>query len=362
MTTYFSEKTLLSAPTSRAAFSDRTAYVMAEMSKLAYFKFEGGHTVDQFIDSAKVALGDGDALKHVKLLAEKFFSHTSAKDARAVFEDVLKENSFELIDVFDKEGTQAFLCRHITQNTAILAFRGTEPTEYADIKSDINAKLVEMVIAKQTVLVHSGYWKAFCCVKDSIKEKLEDEKCKDCQLFFTGHSLGGALSTIAVKYFSSDASGACYTFGAPPIGTKDFENKLKTPLYRIVNHLDIVPNLPNPFMAFFVKGLIKLFFLILVYLRIDRIVSSQCREKINQLIIDSSRYRQIGYGSVLMGTEKNPVLRYQLGIWDKCVMYTKIFFTGGWLFKKKQMQRFFTDHSIDAYSKKLRGWAVSRKS
>ena len=106
------------------------------------------------------------------------------------------------------------------------------------------------------MLVHSGYWRAFGYVKDSIQEKLEE--CKDCQLFFTGHSLGGALAIIALKYFASDASGACYTFGSPPVGTKDFENKLKTPLYRIVNHLDIVPNLPNPFIAFMVKKTIPI--------------------------------------------------------------------------------------------------------
>ncbi len=38
----FDEKSLLAAPVRRAAYSDRTAWLMAAMSELAYFKFEGG--------------------------------------------------------------------------------------------------------------------------------------------------------------------------------------------------------------------------------------------------------------------------------------------------------------------------------
>ncbi len=34
--TYFAEKSLLSPPVKRAAYSDRTSWLMAEMSRLAY--------------------------------------------------------------------------------------------------------------------------------------------------------------------------------------------------------------------------------------------------------------------------------------------------------------------------------------
>ena len=360
MTTYFTAKSLLSAPTKRAAFSDRTAYVMAEMSKLAYFKFEGGHTIDQFLNSAKPILGDNDKFRLLKPLVSKYFSGTSPTEAKAAFETILNEHEFTLVDVFNNDGTQAFLCRHKTNKIAVLAFRGTEPTELADIKSDINAKLDEVSIAEHTVLVHSGYWRAFNCVKDPIKQKLQD--CEDCQIFFTGHSLGGALATIALKYFSSDASGACYTFGAPPVGTKDFENHIKTPLYRIVNHLDIVPNLPNPFIALLMQCVWKVFAFALVYFKINTIVSPKYRDKIERLIRDSSRYRQIGYGSFLMGTEVNPVLRYQLGVWAKGKMYGKALNPYRWFSKKQKMKRFLTDHSMESYSNKLMAWAVSRKS
>ena len=42
---YFTEAALLSPPLTRPAYSDRMAYVLAEMSDLAYYQFEGqrGH-------------------------------------------------------------------------------------------------------------------------------------------------------------------------------------------------------------------------------------------------------------------------------------------------------------------------------
>ena len=42
MSDYCSHPALLQSPTKRAAYSDRTSYVMAEMARLAYFRFEGG--------------------------------------------------------------------------------------------------------------------------------------------------------------------------------------------------------------------------------------------------------------------------------------------------------------------------------
>ena len=42
---YFSDAKLLSPPLTRPAYSDRMAYVLAEMSDLAYFRFESGREI-----------------------------------------------------------------------------------------------------------------------------------------------------------------------------------------------------------------------------------------------------------------------------------------------------------------------------
>jgi len=40
MYNYFANEALLESPVKRAAYSDRTSYLMAEMSRLAYFIFQ----------------------------------------------------------------------------------------------------------------------------------------------------------------------------------------------------------------------------------------------------------------------------------------------------------------------------------
>ena len=354
MSQYFSQKELLKMPISRAAFSDRMAYVMAEMSKLAYFKFEGGHTSDEFLEQTKQFINQKDSLK-MKSLCEKFIPYRPPEDSKNAFSNILKENGYTLVEVFNNNGTQGFLCKHEGHKIAVLAFRGTE-AEYEDIKSDINAKLTEVDINGDKFLIHSGFWKAFDSVKDSIKKNLE--QIKDYQLFFTGHSLGGALATIAVRYFSSDGSGACYTFGAPPVGTKKLEDKLKTPIYRIVNNMDVVPHMPNLFTACLFKFSYKIFIWILTLSKIKIFFPKEWQKSIEVMIRESFLYRHIGYKSVLIGTEETPKLRYNLGIIGsfkryKWVMHPKRLFGKG--------KRFFTDHKMEAYSKKLQKWAMNRQ-
>ena len=357
MNQFFSQKDLLKAPTSRAAFSDRMAYVMVEMSRIAYFKFEGGYTVDQFIEDTKKFINNPKQLLKLITLGKKFITPMSPEKSKDVFSKILKENGYALVDIFNNNGTQGFLCRHDERKIAILAFRGTELTEYKDIKSDINAKLIRVKIGHDNFLIHSGFWEAFNSVKASIKKSLEE--VEGYQLFFTGHSLGGALATIAVRYLSSDSSGACYTFGAPPVSTKELENNLKTPIYRIVNNMDVVPHMPNPCIAMLVKGLFKIITWVLKLSKFDYLCPEKYQKQINMKIQNASMYRHIGYRSVLIGTEEMPKLRYNLGIFDSFLRYKWLMVPKRWF---DRGTRLLTEHKIEAYSKKLQKWAMNRQN
>ncbi|MBN1363547.1 MAG: lipase family protein [Syntrophaceae bacterium] len=206
---YFRFPALLEPPILRAAYSDRTAWLMAEMSRLAYTKFE---------DSEEKKNG---------LRAD------------------LKITGFNLVDVFNgKNGTQAFLATREQDKMAVLAFRGTEKTSWRDIKADIDARFYT---DSERVMIHNGFYLVFSCVEQLIREKLIT--LDKYALYVTGHSLGGALALIATRALNSDNLAACYTFGSPKVGNGEFADIIKPPIYRVVNYLDPVPCLPDTYLV-----------------------------------------------------------------------------------------------------------------
>jgi len=214
---YFDNRELLlSPPIKRAAYSDRMAWVLASLSQLAYEQFEDG----------------GDAKE---LLVEK-----------------LKSGGFELLDEFSDSdiGVQAFFVRNIRNKYAVLAFRGTEVGERADIKADVLVLKVSMKTVHGAMLkIHQGFSNAYLKIHDDIEKSLLSN-LNDMPLYITGHSLGGALATVATKLLENkkmfrDQIAACYTFGSPRVGNKLFARDFKCPIYRVVNTTDIVTIMPT---------------------------------------------------------------------------------------------------------------------
>jgi triacylglycerol lipase len=70
-------------------------------------------------------------------------------------------------------------------------------------------------------------------------------------LWFTGHSLGAALATLAVaklRYEEDKPVYGLYTFGQPRTGDRNFERTFnqdfKPRAFRFVNNNDVVPRVP----------------------------------------------------------------------------------------------------------------------
>lgn len=366
MTKYFGTKELLKPPTARAAFSDRQAYVCAEMSKLAYFKFEGGHSLDDALELIRSLLGDSEKFDQLREQLSTVLGHepSGAEEGEAALRKILTEVGFHLEEVFSEEGTQAFLCtRHRAQGSlektvAFLAFRGTEPRSFVDIKTDVKADLIEVELGEDKVSFHQGYWDAFCVVRQQIENALE--KISTDQLFITGHSLGGALAVVTTRVLASDSTGACYTFGAPPVGSVTVQNMLKTPVYQIINEIDIVPRLPSPWLAaaglfllWLVKWLGKFISALGAVLR-----NSTWDEALEKRLSGLGKFRHPGYVSYLVGQGKHARLRYSVSSFDRAGWWlrvlTKSLFGG---FKKM-----LSDHSIDTYIEKISAHALNRRS
>ena len=363
MYNYFANEALLTPPTKRAAYSDRTSYLMAEMSRLAYFKFEGGNNVADIITQVRELMAEGEERVAIESLIKTRVSSSSPEQSRAVLSDILAQCGFSLIETFCDPGTdaQAFLCVHTDRHMAVLAFRGTE-RKLKDIKADIKARLVPVEYNGEIELMHSGYFSQFASLRDEIEDALQRDEVKDSQLFITGHSLGGALAIIAVKFLASNITGACYTFGSPPVGTKTFAHDIKTPIYRVINHVDIVPRLPSPILVLAIRGIAFLcsFLLGLVGGVLSTARDSAWYKSTSGFLDDAQKYRQSGYESYLVGEGSKVRLRYNVNPLDKGIWWLKQFKQINPFGNEGKNVKLLSDHSIDAYSKKLATWATQR--
>ena len=201
---YFKYAELLLLPLYRAAYSDRTAWLMAVMSRLAYLPFE---------------------------------------NSPGSLDEALSEARFELNKSFNCNGTQAFLAKRESDKMVVLAFRGTQKEDPQDIITDLKANFYQ---DEKGVKIHDGFYRAFKYIENDIKNAVEN--LKDYSLYITGHSLGGALALIATRALNSDNLAACYTFGSPKVGKEEFDDDIKPPIYRIVNAYDIVPFSPPTYI------------------------------------------------------------------------------------------------------------------
>ncbi|MEZ6038475.1 MAG: lipase family protein [Planctomycetota bacterium] len=127
----------------------------------------------------------------------------------------------------------ALLQRTRVPDCAVLVFRGT---------ASLRDWLVNVRAVRRSWRgpgrVHYGFRRALLRIWDQLEGPLA---AAPRGLFFTGHSLGGALATLAATLHAPLAT---YTFGAPMVGDRAFVDALPSGLHRVVNGRDLVPQLP----------------------------------------------------------------------------------------------------------------------
>jgi hypothetical protein len=210
------------APTWRAAYSDRTAALMAAFSAFAYLPFEdepppqpNGRRPER--PGGAQALGEhlGPDFTHVQL--------------------------------FNRGDAQGYLA--VSADFAVLAFRGTAGRK--DWLTNLDADLAPLQGAPVSVRVHHGFLRAFESCRQEITQAVDARVPAGLGLYITGHSLGGALAQIASAALERDNLAACYTYGSPRVGTLDFDREVKCPHYRLINRNDLVPGVPPPWFRGF---------------------------------------------------------------------------------------------------------------
>ena len=149
------------------------------------------------------------------------------------------------------------------KNHMVIVFKGTKSVRDWSINIDWDIKNSSELLGETPFKLHGGFQNTFIERIDhfdtSFNEilKLYQEELQKCKLHVTvtGHSLGGALSTIAACYIKKKHNNIIssvnnITFASPKVFTDasvdTVENFLgKTNILRIWNQLDPVPLLPT---------------------------------------------------------------------------------------------------------------------
>ena len=128
-----------------------------------------------------------------------------------------------------------------TDRVAIVAFRGTRNVE--NCLTDLEMPLVHK--AAYPGRVHHGFAEAVELVWNDVRTLL-GRPSHARPVWVTGHSLGGAMATLASVRLSAEGFRirGVYTYGSPRPGDWSFHNDYILPNYRFVNDDDIVPHLP----------------------------------------------------------------------------------------------------------------------
>ena len=269
---YFAYPAFLTPPATRPGYSDRMAYVLAELSSLAYYPFEQNEsTIDEAVEEAQLRdLGSPGSVRD--FLDQFSLDLLTGTGLNLKFvSQALDRSGFRLLGTVNIGDTQALLCRRLAEDSAtlydVVAFRGTE-AKVRDWLTDL--RCVPRVSGEEKV--HTGFLEAFSeergaeqeTVEEAIKSILvehgngpDDDGRRPFPLYLTGHSLGGALALLATKRLAPNVDGACYTFGAPRIANYEYFRFVKTPVFRIVNSSDIVPRVPPGAGMLILRGIVR---------------------------------------------------------------------------------------------------------
>ncbi|KAM4054458.1 lipase (class 3) domain-containing protein [Hirsutella rhossiliensis] len=157
-------------------------------------------------------------------------------------------NSRKLLD-FEKYGVSGYVARDPVKQTIIVAFRGT--TTAKDVLTDLYFTMGDTKELCEDCQVHNGFRAAFSSVKTDVLKAVQTLKDKKgyTKVVVTGHSLGGAVATVASAYLRKRGHNCdLYTYGSPRVGNRQFarfvENQNQGTNFRIANQNDAVVAIP----------------------------------------------------------------------------------------------------------------------
>jgi len=161
-------------------------------------------------------------------------------------------NGYDLIkELKHRHNRMSFGCVAKKGQDAFIIIRGTRTSFEWLNNLKINYENYISVDGKDWGETHSGFFSIYDNIREDIRTV--SDQLKECDhIFVAGHSLGGALATLAIPDLLGleiDADKiTVYTFASPRSGDRAFATRFKesgVKHWRIANTEDIVPTLPG---------------------------------------------------------------------------------------------------------------------
>lgn len=134
---------------------------------------------------------------------------------------------------------------------ACIAFSGTYTKKqwYSNLK--ISLKHPSSLTSDTSIKIHQGYDELYSSLRKRIHDWWRENNSGIQHLFITGHSLGGALSTLCAFDFATKLNPSVqlvhYAMSSPRVGNVEFSTKfdqISPYSIRVYNTEDVVPSLP----------------------------------------------------------------------------------------------------------------------
>lgn len=162
--------------------------------------------------------------------------------------DRVRHHTTPAVPVLRLADTQAYTMAG--DRMIVTAFRGTEPKQARDVLTDVTTP--PWPGPAGTGFVHYGFGEALDSVYPSVRSAIEEFRDNDQSVWFTGHSLGGALATLAAcrSYLEPPhiLADGVYTYGAPRSSDRILatacDKAFGGRFFRFVNNNDIVAQVP----------------------------------------------------------------------------------------------------------------------
>lgn len=144
----------------------------------------------------------------------------------------------------------------------VVSFRGT-------LGPDLNNWVTNLKFLKTTFTsrngvvpgkLHAGFANGYAYMAPQVRKLIDLGRSKypNARLIFLGHSLGGALATVAAAdHIGLSGMKSIYTFGAPRVGDQTFVSWINAKIpdnIRVTHNTDIVPKVPPRMLGFLHAG------------------------------------------------------------------------------------------------------------